>query len=290
MTLGVTLAAAALGCAPQMPPQGDIVATIPPLKMILDPLVAGRKQVHSLLPPGASPHTFTLSPSDAVALESAEAVFYVDPQLDGWVISIGGNKDHPVLDLVPEAFRRAYPELIGHEHKGVPHGDINPHFWADPQTVAALVPHLVEQLIALDPEGKAQYEAQGEGFVAALTRLDRELTEQMAGLSEIPIVAFHPSWSYFCARYGLNVVAYVEPIPGKELSPKTILTIRKQLAGATRVLVLSEVQLPRKSADALAEALGATVEEIDPLGGRAPIDNLEALIKGNADRLKAALQ
>ncbi len=290
LVLVAAVAASSLGCQPTESPKGDFVATIPPLKMILDPLISGRKTVTSLLPPGASPHTFTLSPSDAIALESSEAIFYIDTELDGWVVGVGGEKACAVLDLVPDTFRMAYPELLGHGHDSVPHGDTNPHFWTDPQAVAALVPGLLQKLIALDPEGRDHYEANATAFLAQLAKLDQTMREQMEGLSDVPIVAFHPSWSYFCARYGLDVVAYVEPIPGKEMSPQTIVAIRNQLAGAERVLVLSEVQLPRKSADALAEALGATVEEIDPLGGRAPLAVYEDLILHNAQKLKAALQ
>ncbi len=290
LVIFVVVAMTGVGCTPSVSRQGDYVSTIPPLKMLLDPLVKGRKEVVSLLPPGASPHTFTPSPADAIALETASAIFYVDSQLDGWVLSAGGKKAISVLDILPAPFQVAYPDSIGHEHDVVPHGEMNPHFWADPQAVAALVPGLLDKLIELDPEGRAHYEANGREFLELLAQLNDMMSEQMAGLSDVPIVAFHPSWSYFCARYGLNVVAHVEPIPGKELSPRTILTIREQLAGSERVLVLSEVQLPRKSADALAEALGATVEEIDPLGGSGPLVTYEGLITYNAQRLKAALE
>ncbi len=282
----------AVGCQQQKVPEADYMVTLPPLKLILEPLLQDRKTVASLLPPGVSPHTYALRPSSARALANAKAVFHVDATLDGWAAAMGGGLVYSLLDYIPVGLQLPYDTDHSHSEDG--HGvatagqDINPHFWSDPQVVAALVPKIVEILIELDPDGRSVYEANREKFLDELGRLDQELATTMATVSPPEVVAFHPSWSYFFKRYGIRVAAYVEPIPGKELTPQAILALRKQLADADRVVILSEVQLSRKSADALAEALSATVCTMDPLGGDALLNTYTKLIQFNATRLRDA--
>jgi len=286
------------GCGAKGTPPADYMVTIAPLKMILDPLVEGRKTVGCLIPPGASPHTFALRPSGAAQLANALAVFHVDETLDGWAARMAPGTAHAVLDLVPQASRLPYDFKHSHshshahdEHAGSAEGDeTNPHFWSDPAVIAAVVPGLVKILAERDPEGREIYETNGAAFIRELEELDEYLAAAMKELSPAALVAFHPSWSYYFERYGIVVADYVEPVPGKELTPQSILELRARLSDAERVIVLSEVQLPRRSAVALAEALGATIIELDPLGGRAPLESYGDLLRFNAARLQEAFR
>ena len=56
------------------------------------------------------------------------------------------------------------------------------------------------------------------------------------------------------------------------------------------MVVLSEVQLPRKSAEALAEVLSSPLVEIDPLGGRPPITSYGELLRYNTAQIAAVFQ
>src|SRR5690606_13696753 len=111
-----------------------------------------------------------------------------------------------------------------------------------------------------------RYAANAEVFVAELDALDREFKVMTTPVDDYALVAFHPSWTYFCDRYGIAIAAYVEPFPGKEPTPQTIQALVRDLASAQRRVVLSEVQLPAKSAEVLAESLPGRVALIDPLG------------------------
>lgn len=283
LLLGVCLALFS-GCHGRAGAQADYVVTLSPLKMILEPLTAGRKSVACLVPPGASPHTFTLRPSDVERLSSARTVFYFDQSLDGWAAQLAPGSSHALMAMVPPSM--LLPFDFDHDHgDGSTSSEYNPHIWSDPELVSAVVPELVKILIANDPEGRAVYEANAAAFLDELELLDQSLKASMATRPPMTLVAFHPSWSYFFQRYGVSVAAYVEPVPGKELTPQTILELRNELRDRQPVVILSEVQLPRRSADALAEALGAHVVEIDPLGGRPPLDSYAKLLRANAERL-----
>lgn len=281
------------GCAPSPLVQADFVTTIPPLQLILQELTGDAATVACILPPGASPHTYELRPSTARLLESAKAVFYVDDSIDGWAARLAPGRIHPVFAMVPVALRRDFQADHQHHEDGAAENDahlVNAHFWSDPVAVKAIVPELLKIISELDSGNRAVYEANAGRFIATLDELDQEFKAAPSPAEGYALVAFHPSWCYFFERYGIHVGAYVEPFPGKEPTPQTIQQLERDLSGASRRVVLSEIQLPAKSAEVLAETLDAKVAVIDPLGGQGERMRYADLLRYNAARVYEALQ
>jgi zinc transport system substrate-binding protein len=292
---GVVLAGSLLalvGCAPSPLAEADFVTTIPPLQLILQELTGDVATVACILPPGASPHTYELRPSTARLLESAKAVFYVDDSIDGWAARLAPGRIHSFFSMVPEAMRRESHGEHNHgdEAAGSATHPKNAHFWSDPVVVKAIIPGLVAILTELDPENGAAYEARASTFMGTLDALDQEFRSAPALREGYGFVAFHPSWCYFFERYGIEVGAYVEPFPGKEPTPQTIQQLEKELSGAGRRVVLSELQLPAKSAEVLAETLDAKIAVIDPLGGQGERRSYAGLLRYNATQVYEALR
>lgn len=288
------LSAAGLSaCSPTGAPSADFVVTIPPLKLILQEITGDGNRITCILPPGASPHTFELRPSTARKLGEAKAVFYVDESIDGWAARLAPGRLHSVFSMVPKALQRPYD--VPHEHgsarqTGADPSTANAHFWSDPVVVRAIVPELVTAVSSADPDNAVRYAANGASFLAALDALDREFGALPAELGDYALVAFHPSWQYFCERYGITVTAYVEPFPGKEPTPQTIQALKAALSAIKRRVVLSEVQLPSRSARVLAESVGAMVAVIDPLGGQGDRNTYSGLLRYNAVQIRKALE
>lgn len=291
-TLLGCLTLALQACQPSPLESADFVTTIPPLQLILIELTGDAASVACILPPGASPHTYELRPSTARLLENAKAVFYADDSIDGWAARLAPGRIYPVFTMVPEELRRAFH---GNHHHGESPEEtrppaLNAHFWSDPVVVRAIVPELVTLLSKSDPDNSAAYAANATRFVKELDALDAEFKAMPAPREGYALVAFHPSWCYFFERYGIKVSAYVEPFPGKEPTPQTIQQLKQDLSAAQRCVVLSEVQLPAKSAEVLAETLGAHIAVIDPLGGQGERTTYASLLRYNAARVREALQ
>jgi len=292
-TLLGTMLLALSGCAPSPLAQADFVITIPPLQLILQELTGDAATVACILPPGASPHTYELRPSTARLLESAKAVFYVDDSIDGWAARLAPGRIHSVFSMVPEELRRNFQADHHHHDEGPEENEphlVNAHFWSDPLIVKAIIPGLLKIISELDPDNRAIYEANASRFIATLDELDQEFRAAPVPQEGYGLVAFHPSWCYFFERYGIQVDAYVEPFPGKEPTPQTIQQLEKDLSAAGRRVVLSEIQLPSKSAEVLAETLDAKIVVIDPLGGQGERMSYASLLRYNAARVYEALQ
>ncbi|NUM52339.1 MAG: zinc ABC transporter substrate-binding protein [Candidatus Hydrogenedentes bacterium] len=288
------IAVLCLGCRPPSEQRVAYITTINPLRAIVAELVGDRGEVSELLAPGASPHTYEPRPSDAMAAESALAVFYAAEDIDAWAAKLPAKTRIEMFSLVPASDRIEYDadgEHDDHDEDGHHHETgYNGHFWSDPRIVSAIIPNLVEKLIELDPAGADTYRNNASRFSAELNELDSEMKSAFAGLENRPVFMFHPSWSYFMRRYGLTVGGMVEPFPGKEPTPKYI----DELVDAARAkgvrAVFTEPQLPRRPAEVIAEACQLSLFELDPNGGGEGRRTYRELITYNADMLKKALQ
>lgn len=279
-------------CQPSPLESADFVTTIPALQFILQEVTGDAAVVACILPPGSSPHTYELRPSTARLLEKAKGVFYVDDSIDGWAAKLAPGRIYPTFAMVPESLRREFHGSHSHGEGGESTASHTPnaHFWSDPVAVRAIVPGLVDILTRLDPDHGTAYADNASRFMKQLDDLDREFKAAPAPREGYALVAFHPSWCYFFERYGIKVSAYVEPFPGKEPTPQTIQQLKESLAGAERRVVLSEVQLPAKSAEVLAESVGGHVAVIDPLGGQGERTSYAALLRYNTAQVAEGLR
>lgn len=276
------------------------VATVPPLAAILRELVGSRGEVITLLPVGASEHTYQPRPSDARAVESATCLFYVSEQMDGWAASLTAKKKVDVFTLVPAEARLTYA-VCGHPHGAHEHSHgpgegreeapgLDPHFWLDPVCVKLVLPKLAQTLGECDPQGTSVYDENARRFGEALDALHARLGEILAPVKGKPVLLFHPSFQYFLKRYGLVLAGVIEPFPGKEPTPRYLKAMIEQVRGAGVKAVFTEPQLPSRPAEVIAEAAGVPVYTLDPIGGGEGRAALADLLLYNARILREALK
>lgn len=266
-------------------------ATIHPLAEIIRELVGSRGQVIRLLRPGVSPHTFEPTPSEVKMTNQALALFYAGPGLDKeWAVKLPAPLKIEVVSLLPSAFSLPMP-LTGHSHQDEVHDPEkirDPHFWTDPLAVRALLPMLVETLALCDPPGRATYEANSAKFAETLTDLDRELAGTLKPLAGTPLFLFHPSFQYLFKRYGLNLGGVIENFPGQEPSPRSLVSLVKEIKSSGVATIFSEPQLSRRPAMIIAEAAGVSVQLLDPVGGDKDRMTYADLLRYNAAALGRA--
>ena len=63
-----------------------VVASILPVQSLVAGVMQGIGKPHLLVEGASSPHDFTLSPSSARALQSADAVFWVGPNVESFLV------------------------------------------------------------------------------------------------------------------------------------------------------------------------------------------------------------
>lgn len=109
----------------------DVVASIAPIGHIASAVMAGLGEPHVLLEPGASPHAYSLRPSQAGVLGDAELILWVGGQLEVFLArplaALGGEVPRIELAALPGITLLAYREgalfeAHGHDDEAGGHG------------------------------------------------------------------------------------------------------------------------------------------------------------------------
>lgn len=286
------LALALAACAGRPAPDRQVVAaTIAPLADVLARVAGPSWDVRTLVPPGTSPHVFEPTPREVRLVAPARLVVTVGAGYDGWAARLASACASKAVLF--DAGRAAGIETAdepeagaGHGHGGLGH---DPHWWLSPPLVAKILPALAAELSWLDPSGAAGYRERAALFSEELARLDAELLEMLRPVSGSSLFTAHNAWVYFADRYGLKAAASIEPVPGREPSPREI---RALVLGARREKVrtlFTEPQFPPDVARVVASEAGLAVATVDPIGGVAGRQRYDEILTFNARAFRAGL-
>ena len=265
-------------------PQLKISTTIYPFKSILQEITGKRAEINVILPPSADPHTFELTTSDYKKISSSNVIFYGSKNLDEWITKVEGVKKVELIKLVPVEFLR---KIIGTNNKDY---GTDPHFWADPLTVKAMIPNLVEELIKLDPKGKDIYKKNADLFTKQLIDLDKKLSSELSSVKNKNVILSHPFYNYFLNRYGIHVVGIVEISPGYQSTPKDIKRLLDIAKEKNVKVIFKLANHPEQTTKVFAETSEIKTVELDPFGGVEGRITYEQIINYNAEKILGSLK
>jgi zinc transport system substrate-binding protein len=273
------------GADPGNPPSGLVVATsIPPHAWLIERIGGEAVEVHTVLRPGESPTTH--QPSDLQVSRVLESkVFFsagVPFESGAWFSSLDGLLEivalqEGVTNRVMEGHSHAHetpPDAAAHAALG-----LDPHAWLSPMRLMMQARIVAATLSRLDPDHAAVYAGHLESLITELVELDRSIQTTMAPYAGRAFVVFHPSWGYFADDYRLEQIAI--EIEGKQPSDAELTEIKRATATHGITVVYVQPQIAGQAAHALAEAIGARVETLDPLAPDVP-----ANLRHVADRLR----
>ena len=251
------------GCASAPPKTSGRVRVVTTLGILADwaQQVGGdRVEVTSLLTGNESPHTYEIKPADVKTVADARILFRIGLGLEDWLdaaVENSGNKRLVVVDAAGGA-----TDIIAGDAEDK-YG--NPHIWLDPEYAKAGIENLVKELVKLDPKGESLYRRREAAYFVQLDSLSQAIKAQVATLKDTRFISFHDAWPYFCRRFGLQVVATVEPIPGQEPSAKQLARMVDLIRQEHIRVVTTEPQLSSALPDMLAKETGVKVVSLNPL-------------------------
>ncbi len=305
-TAGLVLGVALLGCRREevrAKARPAVAASIFPLYDVVRRVAGQAVSVALVLPPGHMDHSFDPRPQDLARLSGVEIAFGGGLGLDPWlgrVLAASTDGRARVIELGPALDPRPAPAGVldlgepgrreGHGPSAHEHGPLDPHFFLDPERMARAAGLVAEALAARDPAGHDGYRARGAQVAAELRALDADLLARASLWKKRAIVTFHGSFFYFAERYGLTVVAVVEPWPGREPTPRHLAAVMRAIRRSGAAALCSEPQLDPRPARTLAAESGLPLFELDPIGGGPGAETYEALLRKNAAVLDEALR
>jgi zinc transport system substrate-binding protein len=242
-----------------------VAVTLLPQAGFVEAVGGERVDVVVMVPPGASPHTYELTPEQMVRLSQAEVYVKVGTPVEFelvWMDRLtSANDDMLIVDCshgIDLIHSHEEEEGANHDHHGV-----DPHIWLSVSNAIIMVENICEGLMAVDSGNEAYYRANCAAYVAQLRGLQEDLAESMASLEGGTFIVFHPSFGYFARDYGLTQMA-VEQGGGEPDAQYIVRLVQEAKAQGARV-VFASPQLSTRSAEVIAAEIDADVVIIDPL-------------------------
>ena len=263
--------------------KGKVAATIFPVYDIVKNIAGDSIEVSLILPPGASPHTFDLSPKEAIGLWGNKAIFAIGHGLDLWTNKLSasaGIENTVILDGGISFLDSSDPDEPGED----------PHYWLSVANARLMAAGVRDELSRIYPEKSEIFEKNYLMYDARLLSLDKEIRSELAGLPNRNISAFHNAWSYFAKEYGLSVAASFEEFPGKEPTPQYLAEFQNIVKNKGIKVIFSEPQFSTTPLEPIVNDLGIKISILDPIGGVAGRDSYESLMRYNTTQIVNSLK
>ena len=252
-----------------------VLVSVKPLHGLVASVMKGVGEPGLIVSGTNSPHGYAMRPSDMRALEGAQLVVWVGKDFETWLERpIAKAKTVLTMEALPGI--RTLPTREGgvweaHDHGHEQHGkddgdEIDGHFWLDPDNAGLLVDAVAARLKALDPAHASLYESNAADTRQKLAALDRDLTTKLAPLAGKPYVVFHDAHQYFEKRYGLSPAGAITVDPERPPSAKRMASLRDRLKTTQAKCVFREPRFASPTVQALADASGAGIGQLDPEG------------------------
>lgn len=283
-----------------------VVATsIKPIDDLVRAVMDGVGEPVRLIPPGSSPHTYALKPSERMAAEKADVLFWIGPEVETALTKVtkalrpGARiialSTVPDIDLLPARsggdWERKRPAT--HKHDGHDHGgNFDGHLWLSPANASMIVRAAAATLSAADAGHAAQYAANAEKAIRRLAALDDELERKLAPVADKPFIVFHDAYQYFENAYGLRAVGSILVSPEAMAGAKRVSEMRGKINALGATCVFSEPQFEPRLVQTLIEGTQARAGTLDPLGASLPsgLDGYEQLLRNLASNLAGCPQ
>lgn len=245
-----------------------VAVTIKPLHSLVAGVMHGIAEPALIMAGGASPHHYSLRPSERRTLANADLIFWIGPELETFMPRIlesfalsttaAALIDAPGLQHLTTRSR-------GH-HKHT-HAHIDPHIWLSAHNAHALVDEITTRLIVLDASNAEHYEANRQRLHKRISETDAAIQHKLAGIKS-PYLSYHDAYQYFEQAYGLNHAGFVNS--GDEVNPSArhIQQLRRIIRDQQVHCLVYEAPNRPALVDTLTKDFDVKVMELDAIGLR----------------------
>jgi ABC-type Zn uptake system ZnuABC Zn-binding protein ZnuA len=168
----------------------------------------------------------------------------------------------------------------------------NPHYWLDPANAVRIAIQVEKKLEELQPANAAAFQKNLNDFKGRMNAANKRWTAALAPYKGAKIVTYHNSWPNFMRRYGLDVVAYIEPKPGVPPSPSHLFKLINMMKEQKVKVIVMEPYFDHKTPQSVAERTGAKLVVLYPsvAGAKSGTDDYFQLFDTNIATLIEALK
>lgn len=309
-----------LGCKAKSAEDGGskplIITTIHPYQLLIKQMVGDGIEVRSLIPPNASPHTWSAQPADLKDLHSAALIFSNGMGLESFLaqaldkvptkhlVAADLLRDLVALDSLNQVrekqmhgHQHAHAEAEDHDHEHEAaeeahehhhHGSADPHLWTSPLMLQKLCTKLKNELVVIFPDFAPVITRNHDIIIKELSEAHARINSERAEFKEAALVTYHNSFHYFTRDYNIHYLGWVQASPGKEPSARDLAELGKKIRDHNVKSIFIEPQQNPKSAEVLAREYKLELKTLDSLGSSMPVNTVADLVLANWNVMKTA--
>jgi zinc transport system substrate-binding protein len=255
--------------------QVKVIASIKPIHSLVASVMQGVGTPGLIVSGSNSPHTYSLKPSDAEALQKAEVIFWVGPELEAFLQkpleALGQNATQVSLLQV-----KGIETLVAREGNGFDadqdegevhvKGELDGHIWLDPENAKAMLKAIAETLSAADKANAAVYTSNAETAAASIDTLSAEIATTVAPAKGKGFIVFHDAYHYFENRFGVKASGAISINPENPPGAQGIAELQKRVADGKVKCVFAEPQFDNKLVNLIIEGSNVESAILDPEG------------------------
>lgn len=247
-----------------------VVTDIAPVASLVATVLGEHGSAEVLVTPGASPHDFSLRPSQARSLSEADLVVWIGPGLTPWMAralhALAADRTRLTLFGVPGTHHLESREAGGHGHDSHgdhDHGDDDPHAWLDPENAQVWLAAIAQALSALDPDNAPAYAQNAATAQADLAAVSARVATQVNGAR---YVVYHDAFHYFEDRFGAKALGFLSASDATDPSPRDVAEMRAVLSDAGVPCLLADTTSKDRVIATVSDGQDVTVVAVDALG------------------------
>ena len=273
----------------------NVMASIKPIHSLVSMVMEGVGEPSLLVGGAASPHTFSLKPSQARQIEKADVIFWVSPTLETFLEkpleTIGSSaKTYELIEMTSLkrlSFREGGP-FEGHlhddhddhkEHAEEGHGkhkehaeeghsddESDPHVWLDPENAKLMLSYISHELGEIDPANASKYEENAATAKLSIDKVSLSIEKELNPYKGSGFIVFNDAYQYFENRFGLQASGSISVHPDTVPGAQRMSEIRKVLSNPSVKCVFNEPQFETRVINTIIDGTGKKSVQIDPLG------------------------
>lgn len=243
----------------------EFIATIPPVKFIVQQIVGDDFKITTLLPEGASPETYEPTPKQISSSSKAEIIFatgLIDFEKT-LTDKIAHNTNASIAILSKNIALKEGECTNTHAGDSQQHNHgIDPHIWTSVRCLKIMADNAYVNIKALYPDSSKYF----DNYLNLIRELDTADSAVRDLIKESDIkyfLIYHPALSYYADDYNITQVSIEHE--GKEPTADHIASIIKQAKQDSVHTILYQKQLNQSVVMTAAEDIGATPVAFDPL-------------------------
>ncbi len=245
-----------------------VVATLPDLAALAKAVGGDKAEVTALALPTQDPHFVDAKPNLALALNRADLLIVAGLDLEiGWLptLQLGARNNRiqtgnaGYLDASRSVSLLEVPTTPVDRSQGDVHPGGNPHYLYDPRQALKVAIAIEARMSQLDAKNAATYKANLAKFTQELQAAQAGWEQRLAGLKDMPVIAYHRTTAYLQDWLGFKTLAFLEPKPGIPPNPSHVAQVLAQGKASKVKLVLKEDYYPDNIAKLVASKIPAAL-------------------------------